>query len=185
MYFFVGSTNPIKIQAVEEAACGKWPTAQVVGFAVSSQVSHQPMTDEETQTGAINRAKAALSAGLEKHPEAQKAECLGIGLEGGVTTWHDQLWSTVWVAVIDLEGKIFTSNGARIKLPDQVAQPILQGGEMGPVVGKLIHDNEVSKKQGMFGVVTKNLVTRQEEYTTIAKMAIGLWYGRDWDAQLK
>lgn len=180
MYFFVGSSNPVKQNAVRTAVTEHWPDAKIFGYEVSSGVSSQPMSDEETQTGAINRAKAALAEGLKAHPNLSE-EVLGVGLEGGVTMWNNELWSTVWVAVIDLDGNLFTANGARMKVPQTIAEPILSGGEMGPVVSRLTGVTDVRKKQGMIGIVTKDFVNRTVEYGAIAKLAVGLWYGRDWE----
>lgn len=183
MYFFVGSSNPVKLNAVRSAVEERWPDAEIVGYEVESGVNAQPMSDEETQTGALNRARAALAAGRAAFPKVSEAECLGVGLEGGVTPWKNELWSTVWAAVMDSSGHSFTSNGARMKLPESIAQPILDGGEMGPVVAKLAGVADVRKKQGMIGIVTMNFVNRTSEYGAIAKLAIGLWFGREWEKQ--
>lgn len=181
MHFFVGSSNPVKLNAVRSAIAEEWPDAQVHGFEVESGVRSQPMTDEETQQGAINRAKAARLAGFKKFPDLALESGVGIGLEGGVTPWNGELWSTVWAAVVDGSEEIFTSNGARMKVPASIAKPILEGGEMGPVVSKLVGVADVRKKQGMIGIVTQNFVNRTTEYGAIAKLAIGLWFGRDWE----
>ncbi|MBW7955286.1 DUF84 family protein [Patescibacteria group bacterium] len=178
MHFFVGSTNPVKLEAVRTAVSEHWPEAKVFGYEVESQVSAQPLTDEETERGALNRAKAALQAGQVEHPEV--VEALGVGLEGGVTPRNNELWSTVWAAVIDPSGSTFTANGARMKVPEIIARPILNGGEMGPVVSQLTGVADVRKKQGMIGIVTKEFVNRTTEYGAIAKLAIGLWFGKDW-----
>lgn len=182
MYFFVGSANPVKLNAVRFAVEEHWPNAKIIGYEVESGVSAQPMDDIETQTGSINRAKAALQEGLKQYPDLSDKEALGVGLEGGVTPWNGDLWSTVWVAVTDSDGALFTANGARMKLPASIAEPIENGGEMGPVVSKLVGVADVRKKQGMIGIVTKNFVNRTVEYGSIAKLAIGLWFGRDWES---
>lgn len=193
MKLFVGSTNPVKLNAVTTAASETWPDVVVESRDVPSGVASQPMTDVETRTGARNRALAALDEGLQllddpNLPARQKfkpSEALGIGLEGGVFELDGELWSTVWVAVVDAEENIFESNGARFKIPDLIAQPILRGEEMGPVVNKLFGGKDVRRTNGAIGVVTNNFVDRTEEYGAIAKMALGLWYGRDWDKQLR
>jgi inosine/xanthosine triphosphatase len=179
----VGSTNPVKVNAVTLALSQPFPEAKVEGFEVPSGVSAQPMTDEETRQGAQNRAQAALEQGRGVHPQA--AEVFGLGLEGGVFQ-NDQgeLWSTVWAVVMAPDGQRFEANGCRIKIPDSIAQPILNGDEMGPTVQKLTGLTNVRQKQGMFGVITNNFVTRTEEYAGVAKIALGLWYGRDWDKML-
>jgi len=55
---------------------------------------------------------------------------------------------------------------------------------LSPAVMKKLGEADVRSKQGMVGVVTKNFVDRTEEYTGIIKMALGLWYGRDWKKSL-
>jgi len=186
MHLFVGSTNPVKLNAVTTAASETWPDVVVVGRDVPSGVDAQPRTDLETRTGARNRAQAALEEGLMHFAsQCKPSTALGVGLEGGVFELDGELWSTVWVAVVDAQGRIFESNGARFKIPDTIAQPILKGEEMGPVVNRLFGGKDVRRTNGAIGVVTNDFVDRTEEYGAIAKMALGLWYGRDWDKQLR
>lgn len=53
----VGSTNPVKVNAVQEAfrACFPGWMFDVRGIKAASGVSDQPMTDKETRSGAIVR----------------------------------------------------------------------------------------------------------------------------------
>lgn len=183
MTIFVGSTNPVKTNAVIMAASEQWPEVVVVGLDVPTGVSEQPLSDAETQRGASNRARQALDEGLRLHPTTDTL-VLGLGLEGGVTEYQDELWSTVWGCVVDNQDREFFANGARCKLPPVIADPIAAGKEMGPVVEKLSLDTDVRQKQGMIGVITKGFVDRTEEYAAVAKFALGLWYGRDWQNSL-
>lgn len=215
---FVGSTNPVKIKAAKRAAAGQWPEVEVTGFDVSSGISDQPFSDQETRQGAVNRAQAALEQGLRTlgnlknessrtvggdHPAQSKIPdpscntvnedrtnakdlCLGIGLEGGVfVNQQDEVWSTVWAAVTDQAGNMYPVNGSRLKIPEILAKPLRAGRELGPVLSEMFDGREVSKEEGMFGIITNNLADRTEMYTAVAKLALGLWYGRDWQAQIK
>lgn len=185
MKIFVGSENPVKINAVVNAALETWPDIQVAGFNVPSGVSEQPRTDEETSTGALNRAKAALEDGLSVEGESKtQEEFLGVGLEGGVTNIQGELWNTVWVAVVDAAGNEFIANGARFRLPKVVSNRIEAGQEMGPVISQLVSEKNVRQKQGFIGIVTEEFVDRTEEYASIAKLALGLWYGRNWERNI-
>jgi inosine/xanthosine triphosphatase len=183
MYLFVGSTNPVKVNAVTIAASESWPEATIEGFDVPSGIAEQPMTDEETRQGAINRAERALQRGVAQFPTHQEL-VLGVGLEGGVFIRNHQLWSTVWVAVTDLHNHHFEANGARFKVPEPIAQAILNGEEMGTVVGQIMSDKYAKQKQGMIGLITNGFVDRTEEYSGIAKLALGLWFGRNWYDEL-
>jgi inosine/xanthosine triphosphatase len=185
MHIFVGSTNPVKINAVIGAASETWPDVIVEGFDVPSGIADQPIGDEVTKQGAMNRAKAVLYDGLAKHEvdnfKFSSDEVVGVGLEGGVfDDQNGQMWSTVWAVVVDKNDLMEFSNGARFMVPDVVAKSIRSGEEMGPIISKIVGEADVRKKQGMIGITTKGFVDRTEEYQGIAKLALGLWYGRDW-----
>jgi inosine/xanthosine triphosphatase len=184
MIIFVGSTNPVKLNATTVAASETWPEVSAIGYEVESQVSDQPMTDEETKTGAINRARAVLRKGLSDQ-KFDASEVLGVGLEGGVfIDGKGEMWTTVWAAVVDKDNQLFVANGARFPVPKIVADRIEQGKEMGPIMASFFNGRLVKKQEGMIGVVTKGFVDRTEEYMAIIKMALGQWYGRDWQRQL-
>ena len=62
MKIAVGSTNPVKVEAVRQTISRIWSEAEIIPIAVPSGVSEMPMSDEETRTGARNRALAARDA---------------------------------------------------------------------------------------------------------------------------
>ena len=61
---------------------------------------------------------------------------------------------------------------------------MLAGKELGVVVGALFKDAQLKRKSGAIAVLTDNFIDRTEEYASIAKLAIGLWYGRNWQKKL-
>jgi inosine/xanthosine triphosphatase len=181
---FVGSTNPVKVQAVQQAAQEQWPETLIVGLEVASGVAAQPMSDEATRLGADQRAKAALQQGLQQFTPAEELVVLGIGLEGGVfqpSPTSPELWSTVWISVVTQAGEFFRANGARFQLPVAIAKPILAGEEMGVVVGNLTGNPNIKQEHGTIGLITQQFITRTTEYSSIVRLALGLWYGRDWE----
>lgn len=186
MTIFVGSTNPVKLNAVTIAIAETFPDAKVSGIEVLSGVASQPRSDNETRKGAINRAHAAFDQAPLELKNSDKNSILGVGLEGGV--FEDEageLWSTVWACVVDSDGQLYESCGARFKVPEIIAEPIRAGGEMGPVVDTIVGGTRVRQNQGAIGVVTKNFIDRTQEYSSIVKMALGLWFGRNWQQQLQ
>jgi inosine/xanthosine triphosphatase len=182
MKFIIASTNPVKINAVISAVAKQFPDATVKGLEVESGVSAQPMSDEETKLGSINRASAVRALAIEQKIITAQEEFLCIGLEGGV--FHpayvdnkEELWSTVWATALDQDGKQYFSNGARFPLPDFLSKLLLAGEEMGPALGKREKDPDLRKKEGMIGLITNHFTNRTDEYESIVKIAIGLWYG--------
>lgn len=188
MQIAVGSTNRVKINAVIEAIKNTWPDAQVTGFETESGVGEQPRTDLDTKLGSINRAVQALNF-LQQTSSGnlygQEDHVLGVGLEGGVDETEDGLVNLVWCSVVDAKENIYSSSGARFVLPEIIAKHVRAGGEIGPVMDKLLQDKDTKKKQGMIGTVTMGFYNRTEEYASIARLTIGLWYGRNWAKALK
>lgn len=197
MHLFLGSTNPVKINAVTIAISETFPDAVVQGIDVDSGVSAQPMSDQETRVGAENRAKAALAAGiagLRGDPGYLKSQSdsgsgmtdfIGVGMEGGVFENEDgELWNTVWCCVVDESGQVFCANGERFKLPEILAKEIRDGKEMGPAMDALVGSTNIKQHGGMIGEITHGFIDRTEMYTGLAKLALGLWHGRDWEGGL-
>lgn len=187
MHIAVGSTNIVKINAVKIAVAHIWPDAVVTGFETESGVSEQPRSDLETKTGSMNRAIQALNileqtGGVDLFGKDNLR--LGVGLEGGVDETADGLVNVVWCSVVDPEENIFSSSGARFVLPETIAKEIRGGKEMGPVMDFLMDDVDTKKKQGMIGTVTRGFYNRTDEYASIARLTIGLWYGRNWEVEL-
>jgi inosine/xanthosine triphosphatase len=181
MHIFLGSTNRVKINAVTLAASETWPSVKVIGVNANSEVSDQPWGDEETRIGAENRAKAALEEGKR---QKLSDEFIGIGMEGGVfEEKNGELWNTVWTAIVDTEGNLIVANGERFLLPLSLSKLIREGKEMGPAMDELIGSKDIKHQHGMIGVITKRFIDRTEMYAGLAKLALGLWYGRDWEKQ--
>ena len=162
MIIAVGSNNPAKVDAVSN--CLTSERYSVVPIDVPSGVSNQPFSDEETIEGAINRAKSSLLAA--------KAD-IGIGLEGGVVQTAFGLFLCNWGAlVVDGEEPII-AGGARIKLPSSIAERLMNGEELGPVMDDYTKQNNVRHNEGAIGIFTKDAVSRRQMFEHIMLMLVG------------
>ncbi|CAM3968682.1 DUF84 family protein [Mesobacillus thioparans] len=158
----VGSKNPAKINAVKEAF--KESAFEIVSIDAQSGVSDQPMSDEETIKGAVNRAiEAAEKVGAE----------IGIGLEGGVQQTPYGLMLCNWGALAVKGMDPIIAGGARIPLPDEVAQQLLAGSELGPVMDEYAKKQNVSKNEGAVGIFTNGQINRSEMFTHVMKLLAG------------
>ncbi len=178
---WLGSTNPAKIAAAQTALL-LHSEGVVAGVSVASGVSEQPMSDEETRAGAEGRAKAALQHGV---IQGSEGVILGMGLEGGVVELADGLWNTVWACVATVDGKTYSTNGSRFRIPEGLAEKIRQGAEMGPLLAEVTGIDDIRSKEGFIGQITEGWVTRSSEYANLAGMALGLWHGREWQQQME
>jgi inosine/xanthosine triphosphatase len=166
----VGSTNPVKLTAVSSIFSRVWPEAAVIPVAVPSGVSHMPMSDEETRMGARNRALAA---------QEQSGADFGVGLEGGVQKEPFGLVLQGWVVIVAEDGRSGVGGCARIQLPDHIAQRVLSGEELGPVMDDVLGDHNVKQKGGAVGALTNHLVVREEAFATAVAYALAPFVAPD------
>ncbi|SER56381.1 inosine/xanthosine triphosphatase [Natrinema salaciae] len=150
MKLAIGSTNPVKIDAVERTLERYEPTVTAVD--VESGVSEQPRSVGETVTGAKNRAERALAATDADY---------GVGLEGGVARLDQSpgLSLIMWGAVTDGE-RTERGSGPTIRLPDRVAERVADGAELGPVMDDLLGTENIAEAEGAAGVLTDGLTDR-------------------------
>ncbi|GHH97331.1 DUF84 family protein [Neobacillus kokaensis] len=162
MRVIIGSKNPAKIEAVKNSFTNQY--IELSSLDIPSGVSDQPLSDEETIKGAINRAAGALREG---------SGDIGIGLEGGVQETNHGLFICNWGALAAKGLEPIIAGGARILLPEEIAARLRTGEELGPVMEDYAKKKNVSKQEGAVGVFTNGLVNRAEMFTHVMNLLIG------------
>jgi inosine/xanthosine triphosphatase len=164
----VGSTNPVKIAAVNAVVQRVWPNCAVRGVAAESGVPAQPHGDAETQRGALARARAALDA----FPDAD----LGVGLEGGVVVEADgRMRTCAWAAVVDRRGVDGIGGSLAVPLPHTVAERIRAGEELGHAMDAVAQSIGTKFGRGAVGILTAGLIDRQRAYEPLVTYALAPW----------
>lgn len=162
----VASTNPVKIQAALEGFRRMFPDQvfEAEGVAVQSDVSGQPMTDEETLKGAINRVNNAL--------QAKPGMDFYVGIEGGVEDAHDGMREIAWVVVASGDGKWGRGRGGTFFLPHPIAELIRQGKELGEANDLVFQKTNSKQKNGAVGILTGDVITRASYCSEAVCMAL-------------
>jgi len=90
----IASKNPVKVNATKKAFENVFPAEhfEFIGLQVPSFVSDQPMSDEETLEGAINRAENAKLA--------RKDADFWVGIEGGIETDGINMDAFGWMIIL-------------------------------------------------------------------------------------
>jgi inosine/xanthosine triphosphatase len=167
----VGSTRGPKLGAAQEVlkAIGDAldPDAEfeVIGVEVSSGVGHTPASREETMNGARTRAKAL----------AEIARANGerwryfVGLEGGLAVVRRDARRLVflenWAYVLGRDGRDAFGSSGGVLLPEALAAEVLDRGvELSAAIDKFTGGEGIRNAQGVWGVMTRNLITRQDAF---------------------
>ena len=168
----IASTRAPKVAGVQRAflkAASMLPaSAGVVVFtshAVESGVADTPTSLEELTSGALLRART-LSARL------GAAADLCVGVEGGLFTVGSSVFLQSWCCVYDGTRHAFGSSGS-IEIPAALARAVMEeGADLGVVVDGFAEQHDVRSRQGTWGVLTGDLVTREDSFELAAFAAL-------------
>ena len=178
----VGSLRRPKLNAVKDAAAqiapllGGRAEIEVAGFEVESGVSHTPTSREELMRGARHRAQA-----LFERLRADKASAdLYVGLEGGLDVvagdGDTRVLLESWAYVTDgVRGH--SGCGGGIEIPQPLAHEVLSRDvELALAIDQYAGSVGIRDGQGAWGVLSGNLITRQDSFRVAVLAALGPFY---------
>lgn len=178
----VGSTRKPKLGAVRDAVASIGsllaPGAEidVVGVEVESGVSHTPVSREELMQGARQRAEAvAKLAGQYREPWN-----FFVGLEGGFDLVQEngsrRVFLESWAFVSDGLSGFFGRSGS-IEVPEVVAEEVVDRGvELSVAIDRFAGEVGIRDAQGAWGVLSGNLITRQDSFRVAVISAFAPFY---------
>jgi inosine/xanthosine triphosphatase len=178
----VGSTRKPKLNAVSEAlktfASVLDPGAQfeVVGLEVESGVGHTPATCAELMLGARQRADALVEHARERGAGWKYF----VGLEGGLDVLEEngnrRVFLESWAYVSDGKRGHFGRSGG-VEIPEALANEVLERGvELSVAIDKFAGEVGIRDAQGAWGVLSSNLITRQEAFRVAVIAAFAPFY---------
>lgn len=166
----VGSTRRPKVEALREGLEAFRPLLpaeaffEVVPVEVASGVGHTPLSREELMEGARNRAQEVQRIGRARHEPWKYF----VGLEGGldIVIEDGKRWVLLesWAYVTDGEAEAFGRSGAT-PVPEELARRVVdEGVELSKAIDEFAGGHGIRDAQGAWGVLTGNLITRQDAF---------------------
>ena len=181
MKIVVSSLNPVKVAAVREAFSAQFPENELdlQSVSVPSGVADQPMSDDETRRGAVNRAANARAS----VPEAD----FWVGLEGGLDLFDGKLMAFAWMAISGPRGFVSETRSATLPLPPAVQELVEKGLELGEANDRVFATVNSKQAGGAYGLLTDGRYTREDIYAQTLVLALvpfvhELWNGQDFEA---
>lgn len=179
----VGSTRRPKLNAVWEALTIIGPTLdanapfEVIGEEVESGVRHTPLTRAEIMSGARHRADVLEQ--LARQSESPWRFFLGLegGLEVVSVNGRRLVFLENWAYVSDGKGSGAYGQSGGVLLPDALAQEVVdRGTELGAAIDHFAGEHGIRDAQGAWGVLTRNLITRQDAFRVAVINAFAPFY---------
>ncbi len=155
MRILVGSTNPVKINAVKAVMYRVYSDSEIIPLKVESGVSTTPFGEDQIVQGALNRARNTF----ERAPGD-----IAIGMEGGIVAKFDRYFLTGWCAILDKAGHSQFGCGVYMPISEKIVDLVKLGMELGEVIDKLTGIRDTKYKVGSIGILTNNLMTRQQAW---------------------
>lgn len=182
VFVAVGSTRKPKVGAVRDAVASLGQllapdkNIEVVGVEVESGVSHTPTSREELMQGARQRAEAV----------AKLAKQFGepwdffVGLEGGLDVIHEnglrRVFLESWAYVSDGVSGFFGRSGS-IEVAETIAEEVVDRGvELSVAIDRYAGEVGIRDAQGAWGVLSGNLITRQDSFRIAVIAAFAPFY---------
>ena len=178
----LGSDRAAKIMAVRASIArvaevdSGWRDANVVARSVKTDAPAMPLNDWELMSGARQRALAVREILVEQRLDAD----LYVGLEGG---FHSISVEGEWHTF--LRGWAFVTNGERgsfgmspsIGVPEAIVKNVIGGKqELGIVIDEFAGIRDVRSKQGAWGVLSRDLLTRSMSFEAALIAAFAPFY---------
>lgn len=162
----MASTNPVKINTTVSGFSKMFPEVewQVEGISVESGVAGQPLSEEETLHGAMNRAKAASG----QVPEAD----YWVGIEGGLEEMGHAMEAFAWIVVESKEGLVGKGRTGSFFLPERIRELIKRGKELGEADDIVFGKTNSKQANGAVGILTKDVLTRTSFYEPAVILAL-------------
>ncbi|WOT05707.1 inosine/xanthosine triphosphatase [Shewanella youngdeokensis] len=160
----VGSKNPVKVGAVQQALTTLFPEQKIEceGVHAPSLVAEQPMTETATQAGAINRVKYCQS-NYNAH--------YYFAMEGGVDLFDHGPATFAYIAIA-YQDQVSVGRSALLPLPMLVYQALTQGEELGNVMDRMFNTVNIKQQGGAISLLTNGHATRQSIYTQAIILAM-------------
>jgi inosine/xanthosine triphosphatase len=181
----VGSTRRPKLNAVWEALSVFGPTLddnaqfEIAGVEVPSGVSHTPLSREELLRGAQQRTQALLQVAREKSEPWKYF----VGLEGGFDVMHANgarlVFLENWAHVADAAGHSSFGQSGAVLVPEPLAKRVVDDGiELSEAVDAFAGGRGIRDAQGAWGVLTRNMITRQDAFRVAVINAFAPFFNR-------
>eukprot|EP00929_Paragymnodinium_shiwhaense_P025420 TRINITY_DN15379_c0_g1_i1.p1 TRINITY_DN15379_c0_g1~~TRINITY_DN15379_c0_g1_i1.p1 ORF type:complete len:238 (-),score=43.95 TRINITY_DN15379_c0_g1_i1:141-773(-) len=179
----VGTTNAAKVAAVEHtvrhfAATGAafLQDSKLLPFKVSSDISEQPMTMEETQRGAENRARNAHKAAREA---GEGGDILAFGIESGlhITQADKRAYDLCFCCAFDGE-TVHHGISCAFEIPPPILKFVVEDGmDLAKACNAagVTSNPKLGEAEGLIGILSRGRTSREEYTKQAISMALMHW----------
>ena len=162
MNLAVGSSNPVKKNAVRLAYLKYYENFELYNINVDSEVPDQPIGFDQILKGAYNRAKKALIYLIENRKLTSPN--FGIGIEAGlceIPMVKTNFMDFQFCIIMDEKKEITIGSGIAFEYPKSVIEKVFSEDlEIGKIMGELANNKNLKREEGAIGYLSRNNLKR-------------------------
>ena len=181
----VGSRRGPKLEAVRDALAVIGPDLDghaefdLAAVEVPSGVRHTPLSREDMMAGARHRAEALVRLARQENQSWK----FFVGLEGGldmvILDGMRSVYLANWAYVTDGERRGTFGQSGAILLPELLAKRVVDDGvELAQAIDVFAGGHGIRDGQGAWGVLTHNVITRQDAFRVAVINAFAPFFNR-------
>jgi|GEM_PF-533647 len=170
MKIAIASKNPNKVEAIKQIFEFYFPNSEFASFNIQPSGTNQPIGKDQTIELAIERVNLL---------KAETKADFYVAIESGFYEDEFGAYSFGVCIISDSQGKISKVSGDVDILPEDLAILIKNGVEMGPAVDEIFGTKNIKQKGGLISILTKNLITREDDNRNLVIKAITPWLAKD------
>ena len=182
----VGSARKPKVEAVRDALSvigsflGSGSDFDIMPVEVPSGVRHTPLSRDDLMSGARQRAEALVRIARESNASWKYF----VGLEGGLDVIHEgaKRWVFLesWAYVADDTGRGAFGRSGAVLVPEALAKVVVEDGvELSEAIDAFAGGRGIRDAQGAWGVLSHNLITRQDAFRVAVISAFAPFFNRE------
>jgi inosine/xanthosine triphosphatase len=182
----VGTVRRPKLNAVWEALTVVGPAIDsdaqfdIAAVDVPSGVRHTPLTREEIMTGARQRVAELVRIAREQNEPWEYF----VGLEGGLDVIREGpprlVFLENWAYVATRSGRAAFGQSGAVSVPEALAKRVVDDGvELSQAIDAFASGRGIRDAQGTWGILTRNMITRQDAFRVAVINAFAPFFNRD------
>jgi non-canonical (house-cleaning) NTP pyrophosphatase len=156
---FLGTTSQAKLDIVKSLLGENY---NVTPVNVDSGITDQPLDEDTTIRGAINRAKRAIKPG--------KAYEFSVGLEGGLAKINGLFYLVCVAALIDCSGNVYVGISRKLPLPKEVSNEIENGKQFGEAIREFMKNTKETSPSFIEHI--QELIDRKKSFSEALNSAL-------------
>jgi len=171
MIIAIGTKNPAKVEGVKRAFSKYYADLELRPVDSNSVTKAQPKGLEDMASGAMARAKFALS---------RVGGDFGVGVEAGIFTIGDVYFDNQVAVITDKSGKASLGHSAGFPLPRGAMEKLFRDGrELERWAEEVSGIDQIGDKGGIIQYLTKGKISRTDLTEQCVTTALVPWLHRD------